>query len=238
MAGIHAAQNQLVPNGSMEVDSHNTIPIVAYAGANYLATNLGSFPVCTNELNYVGTVATAGDAVALPSADMGLTLEIYNNGAAELAVFGQSGDSVNSVTNGYITVQPNAVARFVCLQQGMWSCENVGVGFAGNLPTSSYAEGLTASTTQTQAAGTPINRVINRFTTVATAGNASTLPLASPGLVLTVINAHATNAINIFPAVGDAINALATNAAYSLAATKSVTFYCTKALQWHTILSA
>jgi hypothetical protein len=44
--------------------------------------------------------------------------------------------------------------------------------------------------------------------------------------------------MNVFPASGEAINALGANAAFALAAGKTATFYCYTAAQWHSILSA
>jgi hypothetical protein len=53
-----------------------------------------------------------------------------------------------------------------------------------------------------------------------------------------IINAAAANSMNVFPAVGDQINALGANAAFALAANKTVQLTCAIAGQWHAILSA
>lgn len=102
----------------------------------------------------------------------------------------------------------------------------------------SVTDAIAASATQTQAAGTALTTDINRVVTIATTGDAVTLPAAVAGRTITVINAHATNAVGIFPALGDAINAIAANGVYSLAATKSADFVCAVAGTWNTILSA
>ena len=105
----------------------------------------------------------------------------------------------------------------------------------------SVQEGLTAATTQTQAAGTAITASYVRFTTVANNGDAATLPASAAGVEITVINAGA-HSLQIFPnAAGtttEQINALGSNAAISVAAAKVITFFCTLVGQWHTILSA
>jgi hypothetical protein len=44
--------------------------------------------------------------------------------------------------------------------------------------------------------------------------------------------------MNLFPAVGDAINALAVNTALSVVANKTLHAYCAVAGTWNTILSA
>jgi hypothetical protein len=95
-----------------------------------------------------------------------------------------------------------------------------------------------ASATQTQAGGTAITAGINRIATVATTGDAVTLPAATVGKVIKIKNAHATNAVGVFPAVGEVINALAADAVYSLAALKMVEFNCAVAGTWDTILTA
>lgn len=102
----------------------------------------------------------------------------------------------------------------------------------------SVQDNLTAHAGGGQASGTPITAMSARFTVVATAADSGTLPVSVAGMELTVINATATNAMNVFPAVGDTINALGANTAFSLAAGKTMMAFCVTAGQWHTILSA
>ena len=100
------------------------------------------------------------------------------------------------------------------------------------------ADSLTASTTQTQAGGLLLGAVINRISTVGSASDAVTLPPSVAGAWMIVINAAAANAMLIFPAVGDAINAIAANSSLSVAANKTILFYCVTAGRWHSILTA
>jgi hypothetical protein len=53
-----------------------------------------------------------------------------------------------------------------------------------------------------------------------------------------VVNAAAANSMNVFPAVGEKINALAANAAFAVAANKVAVFYVTGPGQWHSLLTA
>lgn len=99
-------------------------------------------------------------------------------------------------------------------------------------------DAIVASATQTQLAGTALTTDINRVVTVVTAGDAVKLPAAVAGKTVSVINANVTNAIGVFPASGDAINAIAANGVYSVAATKSVDFKCAVAGTWNSLLSA
>jgi hypothetical protein len=94
---------------------------------------------------------------------------------------------------------------------------------------------VTASTGSTQATGVPVTNAITRVTTVGTCGDALTLPKAKAGMSLVVINAAAANSMDVFPAVGDAVNALSADAAYAQAANKAVMFVCAVDGTWNTV---
>jgi hypothetical protein len=105
------------------------------------------------------------------------------------------------------------------------------------LPLLSTADSLTALAGGAQA-GTALSAAINRVTTVASAADSVQLPVSVAGRSVVVVNAAAANAMAVFPQTGDAINALAANASLSVAANKTVLFYCTAAGRWHSILTA
>lgn len=78
----------------------------------------------------------------------------------------------------------------------------------------------------------------NRVTTVGTAADSVKLPPAVPGIDMFVVNAAAANSMNVFPSTGDAINALAANAALAVAANKTVHLICVVAGIWNAIVTA
>lgn len=90
----------------------------------------------------------------------------------------------------------------------------------------------------TQAAAVLLVSALSRIITVGTAGDSVALPASYPSSVITVTNSAAANALNIFPNIGgtgtEQINALGANAAFSLAAGKTVDFVCYTAGQWFT----
>lgn len=100
------------------------------------------------------------------------------------------------------------------------------------------SDGLTAKAGGGQSGATALSSMFNRVTTVATAADSAVLPASVAGMCITVTNAAAANSMNVFPASGDAINALGANAAFALAAGKTAEFVCCTAGQWHAILSA
>ena len=95
-------------------------------------------------------------------------------------------------------------------------------------------DGITAGSVQTQAGAFELNYRNYRVATVTVAADSVTLPQGIPGMRMTIQSAAGVNAMNVFPALGDKINALATNAAFSLLALRSAEFICTKLGQWIT----
>jgi hypothetical protein len=101
------------------------------------------------------------------------------------------------------------------------------------------ADGLTALASGGQSAVTLDNTSsFHRVTTVASGNDSKTLPKAKSGLVVIVANAAAANSLNVFPALGDAINALSANSAFAVAANKVCLFICASDGQWHCLTTA
>lgn len=93
---------------------------------------------------------------------------------------------------------------------------------------------ITATAGGGQGAAFPITAQRARVTVVATTADSVKLPASVAGLTIAVLNSGA-NSLNIFPATGDAINALAVNAAFALAAAGATTYFvCFTAGQWFT----
>jgi hypothetical protein len=109
---------------------------------------------------------------------------------------------------------------------------------ANNQIVQATADNLTAHVGGGQANGLLLTAAYNRFTTVTSGNDSALMPPSLNGLDMVIINAAAANAMNIFPALGDQINTLGVNAAFNLAANKTVTFYCCTSGQWHTQLTA
>lgn len=190
------------------------------------------------QVNRVTTVTTSGDSVMLPQSSQGSLEIIVNSGANPLQVFGVGTDTINDVASATgVSQPPNSVGLYVCPVAGKWY-SYPGVGYSGSLPTVSTANGLTAHAGGGQGSALPLTSSINRITTVGTAADSVALPASQPGMQITVYNAAASNSANVFPASGDAINALGANAAFALAAGKNAVFGCAVAGQWHAILSA
>jgi hypothetical protein len=230
-----------VPNLSLFYES-STDNITAFAGGGQAnATAL------TSEVNRVNTVATSGDSIKLPPAvvnqgvtqQAGLSIMIINHGANPVQVFGSGTDTINDVASGTgVSQMQSSMVFYICTTAGKWYTQGLGEGYSGSYATFSSANGLTAFAGGGQGSATLLPAMTNRVTTVASANDSVKLPPSAVGMQITVINAAATNSMNLFPATGESINALGANAAFAVAAGKSVEAYCANLGQWHTILSA
>lgn len=80
----------------------------------------------------------------------------------------------------------------------------------------SYATGITAGTTQTQAGATALTAAVNVVTVVGTDGDGVILPTRDGGSVVFVQNADAGQDIKVYPPVGGAIDGGSANAAVTL----------------------
>ncbi len=188
----------------------------------------------------ITTVATAGDSVKLPPSAPGLEVMLINHGANSMQVYGSGTDTIDDVATATgVSQMINSLVIYICTGAGKWYSNGIGTGFAGQFPTQSFENGITAFATGGQASARQLNNVINRVTTVATAGDSVRLPSCQPGMSVTVANASA-NALAIFPATGDAINGGAANAALApnLPANKTATFTSAVAGQWHAVVGA
>lgn len=103
------------------------------------------------------------------------------------------------------------------------------------IDTVSVGNALSASATQTRAGGTAMTKRVNRFTTVASSGNAGTLPALAVGQSVEVYNDGA-NPMSVFPnGASNTIDGGSGGAAVTLTNTKRARFTC---VATNTIISA
>jgi len=86
----------------------------------------------------------------------------------------------------------------------------------------------------TQGAATALVSNINNVTVVAAAADGVRLPTAVAGMRILVRNSDAADTLKIYPATGGQINALGSNAAYSLAIGTTIELMATTTTQWYT----
>jgi hypothetical protein len=169
-----------------------------------------------------------------------------NTAGAPTGGFFQKGDFYTDVNGAVFTC---VLGGFACIpglvmsNQAVWSPAPAPLDQMGGSMLYTTQNALVAHAGGGQAAAiadaaASITADIARITTVASAADSVALPAALKGRCVTVNNAAAANSMNVFPQVGDAINALGANAAFAMAANKSAEFTCAVAGQWHAVLTA
>lgn len=233
--------------GALPVDQNGNITMAAglFAESNQdtITANAGGgqagATLLSKEVSRVTTVATAGDSVKLPPAVLGVSIYVINHGANAMQVFGSGTDQIDDVASATgVSQMVSSLVLYSCTTAGKWYSNGIGTGFSGQFPTVSYLNNIAANPGGGQGSATLLTNVINRVVTVGTAGDSVKLPVSAGGMQVTVVNAHATNSVNVFPNAGEAINALAVNTAFAVAAGKTATFFCPVAGTWHALLSA
>ena len=183
--------------------------------------------------------AIGSDAIVFnadPSAG-GVTFSGGASSANALAVFSDTAGNLKAASTTCTLGQSLSVTGTVTGSTGL-------AATTGNITNSagynvlSAANALTAHAGGGQASALQLSKQVNRVTTVGSAGDSVKLPAATAGLNVVVINAAAANAMDVFPASGEAINALSADTAISVAANKVIMFFCAVAGTWNSVLTA
>lgn len=217
--------------------SGNIAPQTTTATLPFGLTSAGPIQSTTGNITS-GSSADAGTFISFPTTAARGTLivaAVDNTGNTNVtisnALHGQA--SVYSIPDGGQATSNFIISNSATTQTIATGSLAMTLGYF----TQSAVNGLTALVGGAQA-GTALTRQINRVTTVASAADSVQLPAATAGRVVTVINAAAANAMAVFPQTGEIINALAANASLSVAANKTITFYCALAGTWNSLLTA
>ncbi len=231
--------NFITPWEGLTVWANDTNSLFTYDGSAWGATyNLSSFQNltmlginasadATNKL----TVASAAILFNHIGGDMQVKINknaagnkaafLFQNNFSARAEFGLLGDD-----NFTLKVSPDGSTFFDSLKM---------LAASGRAALKANGSGLSAAGS-TQGTATAITKQTNEFTTVGS-GQGAVLPSPEQGEFIFVQNSGA-NALNVYPASGHSINALAANAAFSLAVGKNALFWAATATKWYANLSA
>jgi hypothetical protein len=204
--------------------------------ASATQTQAGATPIVA-QLSRVTTVASSGNAVVLPPALPGIDLIVANADGNPMTVFASGSDTVNGFA-GNVGVQQMAqcVAIYLCVSKGAWLSADLGTGYSttGSGSFATFSSGtITAATTHTQAAATPIT-AMQVAVTVGNAGDGVLLPPAQIGLELLIANLSASLAGQLYASGSDTINGTAGATGISLTANALTIVACFQATKWLT----
>lgn len=244
------AFNTTIRNSVMGQSSVISIPDPGAATAKFILDTLSSQTITGNLVVTGSLQSNAGNITSGSSGDAGTFISFpatAANGTLILAAVNAGGAFNTTISNSsmgqssVISIPDPGVATSKFVLTDSASTQTIATGnlaFTLGYSQVSAVNALTAHAGGGQALGTPLTRQINRVTTVASAGDSVLLPAAVAGRWVTVINAAAANAMDVFPASGEIINALAANTALSVVADTSAVFYCAVNGTWNSVVTA
>ena len=185
----------------------------------------------TTYYNNVTVCATANDSVKLLSAAGGIVQVVKNNGVANLAVFPNTSDTIDSGSaNASVVIAPGETFVFVGIDSTNWQSNNV-----LNTNIFSSTTGITAHAGGGQSSAVALTTFYNNVTTCATAGNSVKLLPAATGTMQIVKNNGATN-LAVFPYSGGTIDGGSTDASVTLIPGQEVIFNAINTTDWESDL--
>lgn len=210
--------------------------LIAYWNWSPLATgftgSLTAFPSTVINVSFTNNIAIAMNLALIGG--QGTSGSLFDQGAQIGTVNG------NPMLSG-VRLQINSGGSLVAHQgQGQWigSADVQGTMFFNALASGNINNGIAASATNTQAAGT----LLAGFTNIVTSGgalNAVTLPgpTLSPGVVgtLLLVANESGATCSLYPDLGAKINVLGANAALVMTSASSALLFRVSTAQWVTI---
>lgn len=231
--------NFIAPWEGLTVWANDTNALYTYDGAAWgLTYNLSSFQNLSmlgvnTSADATNKLAVASVAILFTHVGGDMQVKINKNAAGDKASFlfqtgfsGRAEFGLLGDDNFTLKVSADGSTFFDSLKM---------LAANGRVALKSNSAGLSGAGT-TQGTATAITKQTNEFTTVA-ASSGARLPSPEQGEFIFVANAGA-NALSVYPATGHSINALAANAAFSLAVGKNALFWAATASKWYAILSA
>ena len=210
-----------------------------------------SSPSATGTLSFSGsTSSSASFATSQTTASTSITT---NQTSGSLTIGGTSGTGTQTI--GRSTVSQTTNIQAGATASGSTKAINIGTaGLSGsttNIAIGSAVSGATSRTTlngividsisaavsaagATQATATALVSNVNNVTVVAAGADGVRLPTAVAGMRILVRNSDSADTLSIYPATGGTINALAANAAFTLAAGSITELMATTTTQWYT----
>lgn len=225
--------------------------LTVQGAATFSSVSASSTLTATSTLSLTGS--TAGTAAFATSVTTANTTINTGQTSGTFTLGGTSG--TGTITLGRATTSQTTDIQAGATASGNTKAVNIGTaGLSGsttNIAIGSAVSGATSTTTlnglvvnsisaavsaagSTQGTATALVSNINNVTVVAAAADGVRLPTAVAGMRILVRNTDAADTLKIYPATGGQINALGSNAAYSLTAGSTIELMATTATQWYT----
>jgi len=228
--GALTVQGNITTSGSTSL-STTTVSGTLSATSTLSGTSTITLSGTTSSTTTLGTSATTGTTTIGGTSQTG-AITVGQSTAAQTLNLG-TGATANATTKT-LNIGTAGVS-------GSTTAINIGSAVSGATSTTTLnglvIDSITAAvsaagTTQGTATGLVSN--INNVTVVTAAAAGVRLPTAVAGMRILIRNSDSADTLSIYPATGGTINALAANAAFTLAAGSTIELMATTTTQWYT----
>jgi len=218
-------------------------------------TVANSLKLDTEKFYVAGTMSVNGNFVAGANANVDGNFTV--GGTSNFASINATGLTSSSTTTLATSTSSQTVGiGAVATGSGSTKIMNIGTaGVSGSTTTISIGSAVAGATSTTTLNGLTINSIsaavsaagttqatatalvanINNVTVVSSTADGVRLPTAVAGMRILVRNSDAADTLEIYPATGGTINALAVNASFSLPIATTVELIAMTATQWYSV---
>jgi hypothetical protein len=211
-------------------------------------TNAQGQGALTSDINVITTASSNPSGVTLPTATTGRIVAIVNKGANAVNVYPATSAYIDGLSiNTSIQIPAGSSLQFVASSTTQWYSSATGdTGSGANvrqvapqLDAETYTTSATVSAAgTTQGTATALTSDYNIITTVTSSASGVILPTATAGRRIIIVNKDAADAVNIYPATGASIDALSTNAAFSLPVDGWLELNASSTTKWYSSYNA
>jgi hypothetical protein len=206
-------------------------------------TDLQGQGALTADYNVIAVASANPSGVTLPATTTGRRIIIVNKGANPINVYPAAGSGIDALaTNASVQIPVDGVLEFNAASTTRWYSFS-SLTLTSPLITTPSLVAAKVSTTANVTAGSssqgqgPLTSDYNVITSAASNPSGVTLPTATTGRKVLIVNKGA-NSVNVFPASGAAIDALAPNASISLPTNGVLEFNASSSTQWYSSFNA
>jgi len=234
--GNLAVQSNAYVDGALSVQGN----ITTSGSTSLSTTSVSGTLTATSTITLQGTTTST---IALGTSVTSGTISVGGTSGTGTITVGQS--TVSQTTNIQAGATASGSTKAINIGtaglSGSTTAINIGSAVSGATSTTTLnglavnsisAAVSAAGTTQGTATGLVSN--INNVTVVTAAAAGVRLPTAVAGMRILVRNSDSADTLSIYPATGGTINALAANAAFTLAAGSTIELMATTTTQWYT----
>ena len=234
--GNLAVQSNAYVDGALSVQGN----ITTSGSTSLSTTSVSGTLTATSTITLQGTTTST---IALGTSVTSGTISVGGTSGTGTITVGQS--TVSQTTNIQAGATASGSTKAINIGtaglSGSTTAINIGSAVSGATSTTTLnglavnsisAAVSAAGTTQGTATGLVSN--INNVTVVATGATGVRLPTAVAGMRILIRNSDSADTLSIYPATGGTINALAANAAFTLAAGSTIELMATTTTQWYT----